>query len=181
MQQGRSENHTGVLPGVPGAEAGASVPGVSAVTDDRARERPRRAAKKQRGDPACAGCGAAPCRLVGLSKGLAWLLRHGAGDAGVSMDSEGYVPVAEILALRHDKFCAARQAKVEDVLHVVEHNSKKRFEIAGDGDRLRVRASQGHSQVCMHACVCVCVFMSVCVCVCVCACMYVCMYVGRCW
>ena len=62
-------------------------------------------------------------RLVQLSKAMSWLLRHGAADAGVNMDPEGYV--------LWDEMCGLKQFKgfsVEDVLLVVEHNSKKRFD-----------------------------------------------------
>ena len=81
-------------------------------------------------------------RLVQLSKAMSWLLRHGAADAGVNMDPEGYV--------LWDEMCGLKQFKgfsVEDVLLVVEHNSKKRFEtMGGAGAGLRIRASQGHSK-----------------------------------
>ena len=81
-------------------------------------------------------------RLVQLSKAMSWLLRHGAADAGVNMDPEGYV--------LWDEMCGLKQFKgfsVEDVLLVVEHNSKKRFETTGGaGAGLRIRASQGHSK-----------------------------------
>ena len=80
-------------------------------------------------------------RLVRVSKSLSWLLRHGAGEAGVSMDREGYVPVSEVLGLKQFK-----DVSLGDLLCVVENNSKKRFEVAGEGAALRVRASQGHSR-----------------------------------
>ena len=69
------------------------------------------------------------------------------------MDSEGYVRVEEILALRHKKWRAQKSPTLDDVLHVVEYNSKKRFEIDGQGLELRIRASQVKGEQ-----VCVCVF-----------------------
>jgi hypothetical protein len=68
-------------------------------------------------------------RLVALSKSLSWLLRHGAAEANVAMDSEGYVSWDEIRALKQFKGYS-----IEDVLYVVENNSKKRFQVQGDGE-----------------------------------------------
>jgi RNA:NAD 2'-phosphotransferase (TPT1/KptA family) len=65
-------------------------------------------------------------RLVRLSKTLCWLLRHGAVEAGVSMDQEGYVSVGTILGLKQFK-----EFSLDDMLHVVQNNSKKRFFIIG--------------------------------------------------
>jgi len=67
-------------------------------------------------------------RMVALSKSLSWLLRHGAAEANVAMDSEGYVLWDEIRALKQFKGYA-----LEDILHVVENNSKKRFQMRGHG------------------------------------------------
>jgi len=72
-------------------------------------------------------------RTVELSKTLSWLLRHGAGEAGVTMDAAGWVPVAELLAHLH----IGRDLLEE----VVRTNRKRRLELVGD----RVRACQGHS------------------------------------
>ncbi len=89
--------------------------------DDR---RPSRAEKAPR---------SAPPRLVGQSKRLSFLLRHGANEAGLSMDAEGWASVADVLRL---------VALDEDALReVVETNEKRRFEIDG----ARIRAVQGHS------------------------------------
>ncbi|MBL8682125.1 MAG: RNA 2'-phosphotransferase [Myxococcales bacterium] len=71
--------------------------------------------------------------IVQASKKLSWLLRHGAAEAGVALDSEGWADIAKVLsALRMPRahFDAA-----------VSQNNKKRFEVDGD----RVRACQGHS------------------------------------
>lgn len=68
-----------------------------------------------------------------LSKTLSWLLRHGALEAGVSMDAAGWVPVAEALRYLH-----IDRAVLEEV---VATNTKSRLDLDGD----RVRACQGHS------------------------------------
>jgi putative RNA 2'-phosphotransferase len=68
------------------------------------------------------------------SKELAWLLRHGAPSVGITMDTAGWVAVADVL--RH---CKMTRAELEAV---VADNNKQRFELDG----ARVRASQGHSE-----------------------------------
>ncbi len=68
-----------------------------------------------------------------LSKRLSWLLRHGAGEAGLVMDEAGWsaIPdVLEVLSMSH--------AELESA---VEFNDKARLEIDED----RIRACQGHS------------------------------------
>jgi putative RNA 2'-phosphotransferase len=68
-----------------------------------------------------------------VGKQLAWLLRHGAGEAGVRMDAAGWVDVEEVLR-------ASRLTRA-DLEAVVATNTKSRLELRGD----RVRACQGHS------------------------------------
>lgn len=38
-------------------------------------------------------------REVQVSKALSWILRHGAVELGLSLRSDGYVPVTEVLAV----------------------------------------------------------------------------------
>jgi len=71
--------------------------------------------------------------IVEKSKTLSWLLRHGALEAGVTMDAAGWVPVDQVLRYLH----LSREALYE----VVQTNNKNRLEIKND----RVRACQGHS------------------------------------
>jgi putative RNA 2'-phosphotransferase len=71
--------------------------------------------------------------LVRKSKRLSWLLRHGAGEVGLTMDAAGWAPVAEVLA--HTRLSPAELA------HVVARNNKGRLQLEGE----RVRACQGHS------------------------------------
>lgn len=71
--------------------------------------------------------------IIEKSKTLSWLLRHGAREAGVSMDAAGWVPVNQVLRyLRMTR---------DELNEVVETNSKSRLEIKND----LVRAVQGHS------------------------------------
>ncbi len=74
-----------------------------------------------------------PERLKKVSHKLSWLLRHGAAEAGLTMDAAGWAPVEEVLRrlrLSRGELDAA-----------VAGNNKSRYEVAGE----RVRASQGHS------------------------------------
>src|SRR5690349_21685376 len=71
--------------------------------------------------------------IVEKSKTLSWLLRHGAREAGVSMDAAGWVPVPEVLRYL--------QLSRGDLEEVVRTNNKSRLELVGE----RVRACQGHS------------------------------------
>lgn len=71
--------------------------------------------------------------LVGRSKRVSWLLRHGAASEGLEMDGAGWVAIADVLRTLH----LSRAALDE----VVAQNDKKRFEVAGDS----IRAVQGHS------------------------------------
>lgn len=67
------------------------------------------------------------------SKKLSWLLRHGANESGLAMDSAGFAAIDDVL--RHTRLDRA------ELDTVVAENNKSRFEIQG----VRVRAVQGHS------------------------------------
>jgi putative RNA 2'-phosphotransferase len=71
--------------------------------------------------------------IVEKSKTLSWLLRHGAQEAGVTMDAAGWVPVDQVL-----RYLRLRREELDEV---VLTNNKNRLEIKND----RVRACQGHS------------------------------------
>jgi putative RNA 2'-phosphotransferase len=76
---------------------------------------------------------------VRLSKRLSLVLRHRPETAGLTLDANGWVPVAELLG-------ALRISRAElDV--VVDNNDKARFAIATGADGVeRIRAQQGHSR-----------------------------------
>jgi putative RNA 2'-phosphotransferase len=71
--------------------------------------------------------------LAERSKRLAWLLRHGAREAGLAMDAAGFADVEDVLRLSG--------LSREELARVVEENAKSRYEVRGE----RVRAVQGHS------------------------------------
>ncbi|MDP2340507.1 MAG: RNA 2'-phosphotransferase [Deltaproteobacteria bacterium] len=64
---------------------------------------------------------------------LSWLLRHGALESKLAMDSAGFADVDDVLRLT-----GLTRAALDGV---VEENNKSRFEITG----ARIRAVQGHS------------------------------------
>lgn len=76
---------------------------------------------------------------VRLSRRLSLVLRHRPETAGLSLDPNGWVPVAELLA--------ALRISRADLDVVVQNNDKSRFAIALGADGVeRIRANQGHSR-----------------------------------
>jgi putative RNA 2'-phosphotransferase len=71
--------------------------------------------------------------LARKSKELSWLLRHGAREMGLAMDSAGFALIGEVLRMTG----LSREAFDE----VVAENNKSRYEVRGK----QVRAVQGHS------------------------------------
>ena len=69
------------------------------------------------------------------SQRLSWLLRHGANEVHLAMDSAGFAAVDDVL--RHASMTRAELAVV------IEENNTSRYQLTADG--LRVRACQGHS------------------------------------
>lgn len=80
-----------------------------------------------------------PREQVRLSRHLSLVLRHRPETAGLTLDANGWVPVADLLA--------ALRISRADLDVVVEHNDKSRFAIAVGADGVeRIRANQGHSR-----------------------------------
>jgi putative RNA 2'-phosphotransferase len=77
--------------------------------------------------------------LVSASKFLSLVLRHQPEVIGLSLDSEGWADIDEIIRLAHGHKPLTR-ALIEAV---VANNNKQRFAISADGQRIRAR--QGHS------------------------------------
>ncbi|MDG1478973.1 MAG: RNA 2'-phosphotransferase [Myxococcota bacterium] len=74
-----------------------------------------------------------PSTLKRTSKYLSWLLRHGANEAGLSMDKAGWAKTADVRRLAR----LSPQALDE----IIATNNKTRLQVDGD----RIRANQGHS------------------------------------
>jgi 2'-phosphotransferase len=61
-----------------------------------------------------------------LSHSLSWALRHAAPELGLTMTSDGFVPISEILASKHPKL---KGWSLEDIQSVVETSDKQRFKL----------------------------------------------------
>jgi 2'-phosphotransferase len=72
------------------------------------------------------GGGKNPPNLRKLSHSLSWALRHAAPELGLTMTSDGFVPVSEILASTHPKL---KGWSLEDIQSVVETSDKQRFKM----------------------------------------------------
>jgi putative RNA 2'-phosphotransferase len=78
--------------------------------------------------------------IVSTSKLLSYVLRHRPDSIGLQLDANGWADVDVLLArlAEHGKPIGREQLE-----RVVAENDKRRF--AFDADRIRIRASQGHS------------------------------------
>lgn len=78
--------------------------------------------------------------LVKLSKFLSLVLRHKPDEIGLTLDSNGWAEIDELIRLSNQH----GQPLTRELLDkVVAENDKKRFALSEDC--LRIRASQGHS------------------------------------
>jgi len=79
-------------------------------------------------------------RLVQISKFMSLMLRHEPAKFGLSLDAEGFTPLADVVDALRTRFTDATAA---DVIAVVETNEpdKRRFTILDDD----IRANYGHS------------------------------------
>lgn len=79
-------------------------------------------------------------RTTASSKWMSWALRHDPAAAGISMSSDGWVAVSDLLAAasRH-----GHPTKLAELRDIVANNDKKRFALSDD--QLSIRANQGHS------------------------------------
>lgn len=79
-------------------------------------------------------------RRTKLSKFLALILRHRAGDYGLTLDPEGFVPLERLLEVINATkgWAWVRAEHVEDV---IAHQTKRRYEIVDDD----IRAIYGHT------------------------------------
>ena len=76
---------------------------------------------------------------IGLSKKMAYVLRHGAKKLKLPIDKNGWVRIDALLD--HINTSWRRKVTMEDILLVVRINDKQRFSISGK----KIRANQGHS------------------------------------
>lgn len=81
-----------------------------------------------------------PPRTIELSKFLSFVLRHKPETIGLTLDSQGWAAIDDLIAKSK---AAGTQVSRDDLLHILKTSDKKRFSISEDG--LRIRAAQGHS------------------------------------
>jgi putative RNA 2'-phosphotransferase len=93
-----------------------------------------------------------PTGLVAVSRLLSKILRHEPEMIGLRLDSQGWVPVDElILAIERAARTAGASKRLRTmpavtrdvILAVVATSDKQRFSLSADGER--IRAAQGHS------------------------------------
>ncbi|CAG8643556.1 163_t:CDS:2, partial [Paraglomus brasilianum] len=83
---------------------------------------------------------------VRLSKALSYVLRHGAKKEGISMRTDGYVLLNELLSL--PRFT---KTTFEEIETVVKTNDKQRYSLVSEVDETTgaatwwIRANQGHT------------------------------------
>ncbi len=75
-----------------------------------------------------------------LSKFLSLILRHAPETIGLTLDSQGWASIDELIAKAKK---ARRKIELDMLRTVVETNDKQRFTLSDDGRR--IRAAQGHS------------------------------------
>lgn len=95
------------------------------------------------------GSGHSSKHNVKLSKGMSYILRHGAVKHGVPIAEDGYVKLTDLIVAEGVK---SSKPTLQDILDCVETNDKKRFEIKTDPEgeeptleNLYIRAAQGHT------------------------------------
>jgi putative RNA 2'-phosphotransferase len=79
-------------------------------------------------------------KWVHTSKFLSYVLRHAPESIGMTLDSEGWASISELIALANQR---GRKLNLQDIETVVATNDKKRFALSADGTC--IRAVQGHS------------------------------------
>lgn len=79
-------------------------------------------------------------QLVSLSKFLSLVLRHQPEVIGMQLDSEGWLPIDELIENSKQRGTPITLTLLHEI---VATNDKRRFSLSDDG--LRIRANQGHS------------------------------------
>jgi putative RNA 2'-phosphotransferase len=79
-------------------------------------------------------------KMIKISTFLSYCLRHHPEKVGLSMDSQGWVEVEELLKACKEKGYPISRNNLNEI---VDKNDKKRFSF--NEDHSKIRASQGHS------------------------------------
>uniref|UniRef100_A0A0G4H1V6 2'-phosphotransferase n=1 Tax=Chromera velia CCMP2878 TaxID=1169474 RepID=A0A0G4H1V6_9ALVE len=81
-----------------------------------------------------------PEKAKAISKKMSWILRHGANQVGLSMRSDGFVLMRDLLALPNFKGVLEGAVRL-----VVDRDEKTRYTIREEDGKTWIRANQGHS------------------------------------
>lgn len=76
-----------------------------------------------------------------LSKEVSYALRHAPWEYELELDSEGFVPVDQLLVALNEGSNWERPIVVDDLEEIIRTSDKRRHEIVGD----RIRALYGHT------------------------------------
>ncbi|HLI68979.1 MAG TPA: RNA 2'-phosphotransferase [Ktedonobacteraceae bacterium] len=79
--------------------------------------------------------------LVRFSKTISHALRHKPEEYGLKLDSEGWVPVDDLLAALRQRRSAWRTISQADITRIIAESEKQRFELHNG----KIRAFYGHS------------------------------------
>ncbi|XP_045605907.1 tRNA 2'-phosphotransferase 1 isoform X1 [Procambarus clarkii] len=77
---------------------------------------------------------------VRLSKTLTWLLRHGAEKEGLTISTEGWANLEDVLKRPNFK-----KVGIDKVKEIVANCPKQRFALKEENGEIYIRANQGHS------------------------------------
>jgi putative RNA 2'-phosphotransferase len=78
-----------------------------------------------------------------LSKTLAYMLRHGPSEFGLTLDAAGWAEISAVLGALRARRREWRQIALADIEEMIRLSEKKRYEIHANG--LLIRAFYGHS------------------------------------
>ncbi|MEI2299816.1 RNA 2'-phosphotransferase [Ensifer sp. MJa1] len=76
-------------------------------------------------------------RDTAVSKFMSYVLRHAPQEAGLEIDSQGWVAFSDLATAVSARFDVGK----DELLRIVDESPKKRFTLSGE----RIRAAQGHS------------------------------------
>lgn len=78
---------------------------------------------------------------VKLSKEMSYLLRHHPEALNLKLDSQGFVPISQLLKAINNEGKYDKKITRHDIDALIEQSEKKRYEIVGD----KIRATYGQS------------------------------------
>ncbi|XP_058224672.1 uncharacterized protein LOC131333885 [Rhododendron vialii] len=86
-------------------------------------------------------------KIDALGRLMTRILRHMASELSLSMRSDGYVRVQDVLKLNMKTFAdiPLRAHTIDDIREAVRRDNKQRFSLLEENGELLIRANQGHS------------------------------------